>query len=292
MQQPVTISALYCYPIKGLGALDLAECELTDQGLAWDRRWMLVDERRRFITQRQLPAMAAMKVRLERHQLVVMAADGRYLAVPLRAPQGDPVATQVHGHDCYGMDEGDEAAEFFTRQFAPYLKGQVRLLRFAQDAQSRKAFERRVEIEQPRSEDKPEVVAHTGFADGFPLLVTSSTSLALVNQGLAERGVAAAEMARFRPNIVLDGLAPFAEHDIETLELPHTGVRLWLCKPCVRCPVTRVDQTDGHVTHPHEPLPLLKTLGPYPGTAIFGVNAVVLAGSGRSLVRGEQGQCS
>jgi len=57
-----TISDLYIYPIKSLGGIPVSEARLTDRGLEHDRRWMLIDENNRFLTQRENPEMALFSV--------------------------------------------------------------------------------------------------------------------------------------------------------------------------------------------------------------------------------------
>ena len=74
--------------------------------------------------------------------------------------------------------------------------GSLRLVRFDPD-------ERRLSDPQWTGE----LQAENAFTDGFPLLVANSASLAELNQRLAGRGAAPASMQRFRPNLVLDGVA-------------------------------------------------------------------------------------
>ena len=52
------ISALTIFPVKSLGPVALESAEVTPRGLWGDRRWMLVDEIGRFVTRRELPALA------------------------------------------------------------------------------------------------------------------------------------------------------------------------------------------------------------------------------------------
>ena len=56
------ISEINIYPVKSLAGIGLAEAKVEDRGLANDRRWMLVDEKNQFLTQREVPAMARVKV--------------------------------------------------------------------------------------------------------------------------------------------------------------------------------------------------------------------------------------
>jgi uncharacterized protein YcbX len=67
----VKITQLNIYPVKSLGGISLDEAELTPAGLSWDRRWMVVDDIGRFVTQRQLPAMAGIRVALKSDALVL-----------------------------------------------------------------------------------------------------------------------------------------------------------------------------------------------------------------------------
>ncbi|MFW1373617.1 MOSC domain-containing protein, partial [Vibrio parahaemolyticus] len=62
----------------------------------------------------------------------------------------------------------------------------------------------------------------TGFADGFPVLVTVAASLAALNAQLA-RPVA---MARFRPNLVIEGAHAFAEDAWRVLKIGELTLRV------------------------------------------------------------------
>ncbi len=44
------ISELYIHPIKSLGGIRLDSSEVTDRGLKYDRRWLLVDSNSCFFT--------------------------------------------------------------------------------------------------------------------------------------------------------------------------------------------------------------------------------------------------
>ena len=120
------------------------------------------------------------------------------------------------------------------------------------------------------------------FADGYPILVCNQASLADLNTRMPEP----IPMQRFRPSIVLSGLAAFEEDRIDTLCIG--GVTLELVKPCTRCIITATDQLTGERST--NPLPVLRTfrfdrvlLG-----VAFGENAVVRAGFGLSIARGAE----
>ncbi|MBP8156451.1 MAG: MOSC N-terminal beta barrel domain-containing protein, partial [Leadbetterella sp.] len=66
------ISQLFIYPIKSLGGISLQESKVDIRGLEFDRRWMLVSENDVFLTQRDLPKLAAFSVFLNAQGLTVV----------------------------------------------------------------------------------------------------------------------------------------------------------------------------------------------------------------------------
>ena len=132
--------------------------------------------------------------------------------------------------------------------------------------------------------------AQTAFADGFALLVTSTASLAELNRRLQQQGVPAAEMRRFRPNLVLDGIDAHDEDHVERLEIdtPQGVVELRLVKPCARCSIPGVDPDTG--TQGFEIPDALAAYRCDPrvdGAATFGMNAIVVRGIDHELAVGQ-----
>jgi uncharacterized protein YcbX len=87
---------------------------------------------------------------------------------------------------------------------------------------------------------------HTAYADGYPVTIASETSLRRLNdwitEGALERGEdppAPLPMQRFRPNVVVDGDAPFAEDDWTAVVIG--DVRFRVAKPTDRCVMTTID---------------------------------------------------
>jgi uncharacterized protein YcbX len=109
---------------------------------------------------------------------------------------------------------------------------------------------------------------HIGFADGYPILLTSEEGLQDLNSHL-ETPV---PMNRFRPNLVVKGCEPFAEDCWNRIRVG--DVELAVVKPCARCVVTTIDKET--LATSKEPL---KTLGKYRKQAlgaIFGQNVIPL----------------
>jgi hypothetical protein len=260
------IAALHFYPVKSAGGLELEQALLSTAGLVDDRRWMVVTPAGRFLTQRELPRLALLRPRLSATALQLTAGDRPAISVPL-ARQGRRCSVQVWKDQCDAFDEGDEAA----RALSEFLEVECRLVRF--------------DPARPRPADPAwtgGIAAEARFADAFPLLALNAASLEDLNDRLPVR----LPVNRFRPNIVLEGLAPYDEDRID--ELTGDGVRLRLVKPCTRCRITTTNQDSGEVEG-EEPL---RTLRSYRYDArlhglSFGYNAIVVEGAGATLRRGQ-----
>ena len=260
------IAALHCYPLKSARGIELEQALLTAAGLEDDRRWMLVSATGRFITQRELPRLALLTPTLSVEALLLSAPPLPPIAITL-AHQGPRRPVSVWRDHCVGFDEGDEVAAWLQA----FLGRECRLVRF--DPDHRRLSERAW---------TGEFEAENRFSDGFPILALNSASLGDLNSRLA----APLPMNRFRPNIVLEGLAPYDEDRIE--ELCGDGLRLKLVKACTRCRITTTNQDTGEPDG-DEPLRTLQQYryDPRLHGVRFGQNAIVIEGAGTTLTRGQ-----
>jgi uncharacterized protein YcbX len=240
---------------------------------------MVVDNIGRFVTQRQLPAMAGIRVALKSDALVLSHSDAEPLRVPLAATDLARLSVYVWEDRCDALDEGIKASEWLTELLGDYRGSGLRLVRFAP------VHRRRVEPHFLA----PGEQAHTAFADGYPFLVVSEASLAEVNRRLAAKGLDPVPMSRFRPSLVVDVETPFIEDGWRELAAIDGTWRLGLRKPCQRCKITTVDQQSGEIAVPGEPLRTLVEMNTRaaPG-GYFGQNAILLTGEG-AMLRVEDG---
>ncbi len=266
------VAALAVYPVKSCAGIELTQAQLTPTGLQWDRQWMVVDEQGVFLSQRELPRMALIHCALRTSMLELRAPGMLALHVPLAFDDsGPPLRAQVWADTVKAQDCGTVAAQWLT----DFLGRPARLVRF--DPRRQRDCDARWLAGLP---------AHTAFADGFPLLVTSTASLAELNRRLHARGVAAVAMARFRPNVVLDGLAAHDEDHVRGLRIGGTasGIELRLVKPCGRCSIPDVEPATARVGHAvSDELASYRSDPRVNGAATFGVNAVVVSGQGSML---------
>ncbi|MFJ6215948.1 MOSC domain-containing protein [Streptomyces sp. NPDC092296] len=260
------VSALHIYPLKSGRRLSPATARVEPWGLAGDRRWMLVDAEGRFVSQRDLPRLALVRAEPLPGGLLpgglLLDAPG---AVPLRveaptAERGDPLAdVHVWGTPLQAAEAAKEAHSWFTSLFGTDL--------------------RLVHLDDPRRRPTdPEYAPGetVSLADGYPLLLTSTASLADLNARIAadhpddpQRG-AALPMTRFRPNLVVEGGEPWAEDGWRRIQVGEVVFRV--VKPCGRCVVTTTDQETA--TRGVEPLPALGRHRRFGKRLVFGQHLV------------------
>jgi uncharacterized protein len=108
------------------------------------------------------------------------------------------------------------------------------------------------------------------FADGYPLLLTSTGSLAELGSWLTDAGAAPVPMNRFRPNAVVSGFAPWAEDQWRRVRIGAVTFRV--AKPCGRCVVTTTDQVTGE--RGKQPLALLGQRRRFGSALVFGQNVI------------------
>jgi uncharacterized protein YcbX len=261
-----TVAGLWRYPLKSARAQPLASARVLDTGIEGDRQWMLADASGRFMTQRELPQLATLQAE--------PLADGLRLAIPggavleIHASQLSPSrAARVWDDAVQALDAGEAAAT----ALGGWLGRPCRLLCFDP------ALPRTCDARWTGTD-----VAHTQFADAFPLLLIGAASLEELNTRLDR----ALPMDRFRPNLVVEGLAPYAEDRIDELRAGPLVLRV--VKPCARCVATTTDLQRGE-RDGDEPL---RTLRAYRHDAAlhgvcFGQNLIVTAGAGATLAVGQ-----
>jgi hypothetical protein len=105
------------------------------------------------------------------------------------------------------------------------------------------------------------------LADAAPLLLTTDASLARLNQWLAEGGTEPIGQDRFRPNVVLDGDAPFAEDEWSLVTIG--GVAFRRTMVCDRCVMTTIDRETLWTSK--EPIRTLARHRKWDGETWFGI---------------------
>ncbi len=262
-----TITALNIYPVKSCKGIALQSGRVAITGLEHDRQWLIVRPNGRFVTQREEPRLAQIGTGIANGSLTLTSAQAGTLTLPVDAT-GAAVEVTCWQDRCAAFDLGDAAAQWL----AAHLGGSYRLVRFDP---SRK---------RPANEDwTGGVEALTQFSDAFPFLVISEASLHDLNARLPTP----LPMNRFRPNIVIDGVEPYAEDRADELRVDG-GITLRRVKPCTRCIITTTNQVTAE-REGDEPLRTLRTyrMSKELRGVLFGQNAILLDGAGRELRVGQ-----
>jgi uncharacterized protein YcbX len=265
-----SIASLYVYPVKSCRGIALETSPVGERGLAFDREWMVVDGDGRFVTQREVPRLALVEPSLTPVALELKAPGREPFAVTLKF-EGAIRPVTVWRDSIPAVDQGDEAAAWLSSA----LQRPLRLVRFDL------AVRRYCNVIYAGDSG-----AHTSFADAYPLLILSEASLADLNSRLE----LPLPMNRFRPNVVLSGIDAYDEDHIDEIRVG--GLAFKLVKHCTRCQITTTDQSSAVVGS--EPL---STLARYRmnaelGGVTFGMNAIVTAGAGLAIHRGDRASCA
>lgn len=245
------ISELFIYPIKSLGGISLDHARVTDRGFEHDRRWMLVDPNHVFMTQRELPVMALVRVSLGQDGLHVSSRlHPDPLFIPYRPVSDETAEVRVWDDVCGARFVSAEADDWFSSAL-----GRPCRLVYMPD-----------EILRVTDQKYAPPGSITSWADAFPFLLIGQASLDDLNSRLSE----ALPMNRFRPNIVFTGGAPFFEDsllDFSVGQVQFRGVKL-----CARCPIPTTDQETG--LRGKEPLRTLTGYRFRNNKVLFGQNLV------------------
>lgn len=249
------IDHLFVYPVKSLGGFGVKQAAITAQGFEFDRRFMLIDENNRFISQREIALMALFDVFIQDGKLkVVFRPNGKSWS------QSDDVHTnqeklivQIWSDECLAIPVSTDADAFFSE-----MTGRSCKLVWMPDSTKRlvdEKFNRGNDI--------------TSFSDGFPFLLIGSASLSELNNRLMMNGYhSPLGWDRFRPNIVVQTEIPFEEDHWKNFVV--NGISFDVVKPCARCVITTTDQQTA-LRHA-EPLKTLSIFRTVNNKVMFGQN--------------------
>lgn len=253
------VTGLFVYPVKSCRGLSLDVAELDDLGLVGDRRFLVVDETGKFLTQRTHARMAQIATALDAVRLTLSAEGAGAVSVARASDPRAPLRSvtiwkhsELQAEDC-----GPEAAQWLS----DFLGARLSLVRIGP------AFERNVLKKAGRPGDV------FNFADAVPLLIAGEASLADLNDRIQENGGEPVPMERFRPNLVVSGAAPFAEDDWPVARIGDVVLRN--AGKSIRCIVTTTDQQTGE--RGKEPLRTLATFrrdADDPTGVCFGTNFI------------------
>ncbi|CAM3816200.1 MOSC domain-containing protein [Mucilaginibacter galii] len=231
------ISQLYIYPVKSLGGIALQQAQVTSRGLQHDRRWMLIDNNNRFLSQRSHAQLALFALAVTSVGIVVTYKPTHAtITIPYQPQTNEKITVSIWDDSCSATVVSEEVNQWFSH----ILQINCRLV-YMDDDDLRPVDPKYA---------APGLI--TSFSDAYPMLLIGQSSLDDLNGRLSQ----AVSMDRFRPNMVIKGTAPYEEDRITHFTAGH--INFYGVKPCARCVMTTIDQ--GTAIGGAEPL---KTLSGY-----------------------------
>jgi uncharacterized protein YcbX len=246
------VTQLNIYPLKSCGQVPVDSALVEARGLAGDRRYMLVDESGRFLTQRRYPRMALIQPQRTDQGLRLCAPGLETLQLPTE------LVTDAQRNVSVWQSELDASLADGTinNWFSAFMGFPVQLVFMAD------RHERALKAGHGQPGDR------VSFADGAPLLLISEASLAALNGRLAQP----VTMQRFRPNLVVSAEQPFAEDSWRLIRIGEAEFEVsWACSRCV---MTTVDPVTGDKDADGEPLKTLAAFRRSPEGIVFGQNLI------------------
>lgn len=249
----ISLSEIWIYPIKSLGGIRLQRARVLEKGLEFDRRWMLVDDQNRFITQREHPNLA----------LFQLAINDDHLSILHQATQETAhfsiKTNSKHIEKAIIWDDEVQSVEV-DKQLSLWFSNQLRMkcrLMFFPETNSRSVDK--------KFASKNENVS---LADGYPFLIIGQASLDDLNSRLQ----IPVTMQRFRPNFVFTGGDPYEEDHWKNFTIGN--VKFIGVKNCSRCVLTTVDPATGEKGA--EPLKTLASYRKHNNKIFFGQNLLAI----------------
>lgn len=259
------IEAIYSYPVKSLQGIPLTSSKLNRFGLMGDRKWMLVDEKQGFLSQRKLPEMATISTAI-RNGKIFLSKPGLG-EIELQSAQEKRLSVSIWRDHCTAFVATpdvnlwlSEALKTHNIECVQFIENEIRtpgeLLRFGDTARH--------------------------FSDGSPFLISTVESLNALNAALFADEIPPVDMRHFRANIVVSGIDAFTEHNFNTLSIAAnkdaSSLKFTLVDHCQRCSIITVDPDTGTFRKKGTPLVQLAKLNNMPNkpkAPAFGVNATL-----------------
>ncbi len=246
------LSEIWIYPIKSITGIQLREANVLQRGFEFDRRWMIVDNNNTFLSQRTYPELALLELTISDSSLQISKRSNPEdkIKTPLFPALLQEIEVTIWNDKVFAWTV-DPATDAWLSEF---LNQSVKLVYMGDKA------ERQIDL---KYSDEGENVS---FADGYPYLLISESSLADLNERLKEP----VSMRRFRPNLIVSGAAAFEEDTWSKIQIGELTFRV--VKPCARCVLITVDPQTAEKGA--EPLKTLSTYRFENNKVLFGQNLI------------------
>ncbi|XP_059337924.1 molybdenum cofactor sulfurase isoform X1 [Ammospiza nelsoni] len=239
--KPITVAKIYLYPIKSCSAFEVTEWPVGNQGLLYDRKWMVVNQNGVCMTQKQEPRLCLVNPSIDlKQKLMVIQAEGMDpISVPLEDNTGKEAVTcesKVCSHRVKTYDCGERIAGWLSA----FLGRPCRLIRQSSDMKS-KSHQKNTKGLSSATNISLSLVNEAQY-----LLINVASILQLkehISARLKEPLEIEELIRRFRANIVISAPESFEEE--EWTEISIGALQFQVVGPCSRCQIICIDQQSG-----------------------------------------------
>lgn len=243
------LKLIYIYPIKSLGGISLNKSLVTERGLKYDRRWMIIDSLGNFISQRTKPEMALISTDISNDKIILRhKLTSEQIEFGISETTNRKIKAKVWSDEVEVLHVNSMIDEWLSINLNIKCK-----LVFMPDESKRfvdKKYSLNNEI--------------TSLSDGYPFLLIGQSSLDDLNSRLKTK----IGFDRFRPNLVFEGGEPFEEDGWKSFEI--NGIIFYPVKPCSRCVIITTNQNTAERNN--EPLTVLSEYRKVNNKVLFGQN--------------------
>ncbi|XP_019341286.1 molybdenum cofactor sulfurase isoform X2 [Alligator mississippiensis] len=239
--KPIIVTNICLYPIKSCSAFEVTQWPVGNQGLLYDRNWMLVNQNGVCITQKQEPRLCLIHPSIDlKQKIMVIKTEGMDpIAIPLEEnleKETQICQSKVCAHRVQTYDCGERIADWFSE----FLGRQCHLIRQSSDFKGN-ATQKHVKGQAPSATLSLSLVNEAQY-----LLINTASILYLKEQIIArlEEPLETEQMIqRFRANIVINTVEPFEEE--EWAEISIGALHFQVVGLCNRCQIICIDQKSG-----------------------------------------------
>jgi molybdenum cofactor sulfurtransferase len=240
------LERIFIYPIKSCAAFEVNNWELSQHGLLFDRRFMLVDLEGQALTQKRIAKMNLISIDLIdiTDKIMKVSAPGmEYLSISLQC--SDILNRLEAGASlCSNSVTGQSISKAVDEWFSLFLDIPCRLLETTN--------------------------SNAAYFNTSPFLLISKSSVETLKDsipaGVSQEHVSAIS---FRPNFVISASEPFAEEDWKDKILQFGEVQFNGSFNCERCNMIGVDEA---ARRHREPLRTLASRQRKAGKIVFGIH--------------------
>ncbi|XP_065485415.1 molybdenum cofactor sulfurase isoform X2 [Caloenas nicobarica] len=221
--------------------LQVTEWPVGNQGLLYDRNWMVVNQNGVCVTQKQEPSLCLVNpsIDLKKKVMVIQAEGMDPISVPLEEDTGKEAViceSKVCSHRVKTYDCGERTADWFSL----FLGRPCRLIRQSSDIKDRSHQKNTKGLASATN-------ISLSLVNEAQYLLINATSIMQLKEHVSARLEEPLEIEelirRFRANLVISAPESFEEE--EWAEISIGALRFQVVGPCSRCQIICIDQQSG-----------------------------------------------